>query len=270
MTDIVPVHRPDGLKMKRTSSGILLFHNKLPKHTFTALAPIIELDEPGPGENWDQGTAALQVASYGSERTSTGGMRRVIPNKLLHLEFRHSVHEHRGLSNSNKPTTPTVEFTSLSLTESKFAPLCESRPLPLRAVSNFQSRQRNSTNNKFSSMPGNIISTLEPDCGFPVESLAAGEGCIERRTRKRSRELGADDGRVDAKRQRTAQNRGPPPRIPIDVEITPCSMPSSHPADRLPPPRQSLRLKAKRSLEQAAQDEATDIPRYTKRRRIGV
>jgi hypothetical protein len=93
MTDTVAVHCPAELKMKRTSSaGILLFRNKRPKHTFTALAPIIELDEPGPGENWNQGTAALQVASYGSERTSTGGMRRAIPNKLLHLEFRHSVH----------------------------------------------------------------------------------------------------------------------------------------------------------------------------------
>ncbi|KAJ7242368.1 hypothetical protein B0H12DRAFT_849911 [Mycena haematopus] len=272
MTNTFSNDRPGVAKIKRTLSvtGIsVLFRTKLLKSRLTALAPIVELEEPVPGEDRDQGIAIFQ--------TDTTGMEL---DKLLELWPK--VQELHTLYKCNQQTTPTVEFTSLSLTEESDCvplPSLQSRSPPLRAVSNFESWQHDTNLDDKFVMSGNTTSAQEPGCGLGLEPPSY-EGCVERRTRKRSREPDVDDGRLGAKRQRKTSNQGSLSIISIvEMTVKPSPQTTIYSSVHLQAPRRTvfpgetiLRVTGpgKRSLEQERTDEAADMTRYAKRQRIGL
>ncbi|KAF8198210.1 hypothetical protein K438DRAFT_1824025 [Mycena galopus ATCC 62051] len=279
MTYTIPNDYPSGLKMKRTSSSILLFRSKLStgKDKLNALAPIIELEEPGPGEDRDQGIAQTLYTS--SEHQFTAGVGLAIPNALLQLELCYRTLEPDNCpTNYPNQTTPTVEFTSLSLTEEPkcvSVPLRQSRPPPLRAVSNFEHNSAN-RHNIFAGTLGSTNSTVQSGYDFAV---AVCEG-VDRRTRKRSRESDVEDERIDvAKRQRRTSSQGPSTISICEIPVSCAAKESPTVMDcnvHLPSPRGTLfleekipRPKRKRSHEQVNQAAEVADARYTKRRRVG-
>ncbi|KAJ6510804.1 hypothetical protein C8R45DRAFT_396362 [Mycena sanguinolenta] len=282
MTDILLNDRLVAANMKRTLSAgaIVLFRTKLPKSRFTkftTLAPIMEVEEPEPRGHRDQDIALFQTES---------GAELAMPNKILHLELWPKVQELPTCSKHDQQTTPTVEFTSLSLTEESNCvpiPSRHSRLPPLRTVSNFDSWQREHSrhdrDNTFTARSSGNTSVVQDPSGDLAVAVPGCEGRVERRARKRNREPAADDERVGAKRQRRTANRGPAPIIPITEKASSVKA-IIHSSARLPvsrsavfPGETTVRAtgQGKRSLEDVNQGagEGADMPRSTKRRRIG-
>ncbi|KAJ7123787.1 hypothetical protein C8R43DRAFT_41203 [Mycena crocata] len=102
MTDLVLRHRSRSSKFRRAFSGTLRLQDKWSTSNLAALAPIIELDEPDSEDEDDENLAIYQDSSTPV----------CIPSKP---DFRRAVS--RPFASSNKQATPTVEFTSLSLSE---------------------------------------------------------------------------------------------------------------------------------------------------------
>ncbi|KAJ7026925.1 hypothetical protein C8F04DRAFT_1123720 [Mycena alexandri] len=244
------VERPGFLKAKRTFSGVLAFRTKR-KNKTTTLASIMELEEPE--EIQTPGLAVLQ------DIYNTSEMQSHTVQKATHSQ-----------SYSNKQTTPTVEFMSLTFTEDPTAASLPFEETPLYTPSHFDSVRP--INFGSISMGEGSIEDLEPNWArserdwpttlsdnFTVQPKLSSLG-------KRRRDSEVDEDRVNAKRQRT---------IPIDTRprrrsarIANASVVHSKVAS-IPPPPAPQRKRRFEDVEQSADEISDDILRHTKRRITG-
>ncbi|KAJ6541990.1 hypothetical protein DFH09DRAFT_1368227 [Mycena vulgaris] len=192
------VDRPLSWKVRRTSFCITLpvvSRNKLLKNKAAALAPIIELEEPEPGEDETQALPMLQdiCNTPGDSECST-------PNKPLCIEVRRSAR--KPFSRLNSQTTPTIEFTSLCLTEEMDTTPTPSRRATLDSATSPHAPHHNMTDEstEVPSPTGNRL--LTPD--RPARGVS--------RKRTQEPEVDSNEGRAHpGKRQRVDVPPAPPP-----------------------------------------------------------
>ncbi|KAJ7472136.1 hypothetical protein FB451DRAFT_1367949 [Mycena latifolia] len=274
MTTPAAVDRPPNLTIKRTfsSSVPVSSQRKLAKMKAVALPPILELEEPEPGEDNTLHPSVLQDICNAPPECS---------KKQLHLELQRPVRRPLTRSMSSKNRTPTIEFTSLCLTEEFEDGLSPQLPLRTSALPrhaptpNTQDTSIDPTTSV--EIPGaNHNARGSRYRRLPVNVASRSESPIISQTRKRSRD---DDGRKDAKRRRVDPTPSSGPGAPRSVRRTsarhtrarhinvkPCAELQQLPAPVEPLPRLAAR-KRKRSfsdIEQSADGE--DAVRYVKRR----
>ncbi|KAJ7748776.1 hypothetical protein DFH07DRAFT_829717 [Mycena maculata] len=284
---------PSSLGFKRAFSGTLAFRIKLPKNKATILAPIIELEEPEPGEDETREFEALRETSV----RACPSMKFADPIKPLHLDFRCAVRKPLHPANSNKQTTPTVEFTSLALTEEPERNIHCSSPSSLAVGSNMtvsmhKPRRNIDTIPAVGEIPrssGRRIPALDPGCGR--SGLYRPGGCTDSVLQtshgpgKRMREPEVEE-RYNAKRRRMVLNDETYPQMPSDPGIptdTPMKRRNTPPQSNvralaalprrsiLPyekTPREGARKRTFQEVEHGVDEVVVDTLRYVKRRAL--
>ncbi|KAJ7102838.1 hypothetical protein C8R44DRAFT_808628 [Mycena epipterygia] len=287
MTHLVSFDRPSCLKAKRSFSSALVFRSKLAKNKVAALAPIIEVDEPEPGE---EPLVFLDICNTPGRAHRPLGFASA-PRRPLHIELR-AFEKPYCLPSWNKQTTPTVEFMSLYLTEG--LPVeCDTIPLPSTRA---PPSPRAKTDFALPTPPdmedvvnGNQIPAMGPGWGFLGPAGSELPHVSEsRRPGKRMREAEADEERPDAKRLRlcSVNDQDPCPlssssgRIMSEVPDVAAGRGAENMDSRprvglprqpvLPAEKPPRRKRSFEQVEQSADEMLMDASRYAKTRVRGT
>ncbi|KAJ7667396.1 hypothetical protein B0H17DRAFT_1210199 [Mycena rosella] len=254
MSTDVAIARPRSLKAGRMFSTTLVPRNKLPKtKAVTGLPPILELEEPEPGEDESPALPVFQdICNNPSERSCTTVVFARAPKEPLRLPVRKMLTR----SSSNKQITPTVEFTSLCLTEERAPPHAPPRAsaIPIHP----------GTTDKSERIAGNQV--MPVDGPIPPQSRKRQRDNEEHKDPKRRRiDLNPEMPRVvrrRSERQKAAEHtrarRG-------DVEAR-VELPRTPMLPVKVVARPTARKRSFGEIEQGPEDADADAARYPKRR----